>query len=101
MSNRFEIEKIDILNGAESLSDDNVDVSIRLWGGDIFYATLFTLKNIESIMQRYKDTGECLSGRYLWSKNMIIVESLDAKTIHAVIHDMVMNGEYLHAFGKE
>lgn len=52
-------------------------------------------------MKRYKETGDCLSGRYLWAKNMVIVDDLHVKTIHAAIHDLVLSGEYLHAFGKE
>jgi hypothetical protein len=95
------IDSIDFVNEAISFSDDNVDVVIRLAGGEIFYATFFTLKNLESIMKRYKETGECLSGRYLWAKNMIVVDDLHEKTIHAAIHDLVLSGEYLHAFGKE
>lgn len=36
------IDSIDFVNEAISFSDDNVDVVIRLAGGEIFYATFFT-----------------------------------------------------------
>ncbi|PQV89209.1 hypothetical protein CDT93_21660, partial [Cronobacter sakazakii] len=43
-----------------NVMDDNIDVEVLLDNGERYTATFFTLKNIASILERYKNSGECL-----------------------------------------
>jgi hypothetical protein len=73
--------------------DDNVDVEIALAGGERFAATFFTLQNIRSLMDRYRLTGDCSHGEYMWSSNMIIVDNLEPETISRAIAGLLQEGE--------
>ena len=63
--------------------------------------TFFTLRNIEQVLSRYKESGECLFGKYFWAKDLIIVESLDFEVIRKVVWDLVESGEYEGALGRK
>lgn len=93
--------RVDILYeaaGSEDLEDSNVDVIVSFEGRATYAATFFTLRNIESLMDRYRMSGECANGLYLWSTNMIIVERVDRETIEHAIADLLKSGEFAAAF---
>lgn len=94
-----EVASVRFIHVPESIENDNIDVTIDLSNGAVFTATFFTLKNIASLLESYERTGECLSGRYLWAKDMIIVRDLREETIRDVVDEIVRTGEYVHAFG--
>jgi hypothetical protein len=77
--------------------DDNVDVKVYFGDGRTYTATIFTLKNIQSIFEKYKQTGECLSGLYFWTFDMLIVQKLTIEVIERVIADLIESGEYTTA----
>jgi hypothetical protein len=83
--------KIKVFNGDDPLHalDDNVDVEVIFDNGLRFSATFFTLKNIHSLFEKNRRTGECKKGLYFWCVDMIIVEKLSrhiiAKTVAALI----------------
>ena len=87
--------ELTILKGENSLNrhDDNVDVEIVLADSRVFSATFFTLKNIERLLLEYEATGECASGLYFWSQDMIIVSDLDEPTLRKTIDDLIGSGE--------
>lgn len=92
--------EVTLLGEVDDVLDDNVDVVIRLPQGEVRTSTFFTMKNIEAIIARYRASGECLSGRFFWSKDMVIVEDLRMETILEIVHELVRSGEYRHAFGS-
>ena len=53
-------------------NNDNVDVEVTFPNGESFSAVFFTLQNIETLMKRYKKTGECADGLYFWVSDMVI-----------------------------
>lgn len=77
--------------------DDNVDVKVYFDDGRTYTATIFTLKNIQSIFEKYEDTGECLSGLYFWTFDMLIVKKLTIEVIERMIADLIESGEYTTA----
>lgn len=90
---------IKFLHEAKDPEDDNVDVVVMLQDGSERTVTFFTLKNIQTLLGKYKETRECLSGKYFWAKDMVIAEDLREETIRAIIYEMVANKEFETAFG--
>jgi hypothetical protein len=73
--------------------DDNVDVEILVDSRDRYSATFFTMRNIVSLFEKNRITGECESGAYMWAANMIIVNDLDLETIRISIFGLLSSGE--------
>jgi len=44
-------------------------------------------------MTSYESTGECLSGRYFWASDMVVVRKLARKAICEVVDDLLSSGE--------
>jgi len=91
-----------IFEGSHSLDllNDNVDVEVKLLDGSRYAATFFTLENIQQILHRYKKTGECRGGLYLWASDMIVTEKLSRDIILESVVDLLKNGELSHAFSR-
>jgi hypothetical protein len=83
----------------EDETDDNIDVEVALANGERYTATLFTPKNITTLMTRYQETGECLYGKYFWATELVIIRDLKLSSIHEAVADMLKNGELFRAFG--
>jgi hypothetical protein len=92
----FEFEILGLKNWDEQ--NDNLDVVVKLADGSRFTATFFTIDNILALFDKNKGTGECLSGLYLWSANMILVKKLTADVISQAIEDLLREGEFHSAF---
>lgn len=73
--------------------DDNIDVIVELADGRRFTATFFTLKNIESLFRKNRETGECSSGTYFWAVDMILVEDLKRSTLEATVKGLLQDHE--------
>lgn len=78
----------------ESVLNDNIDIYVILENGEVYYFTLFTLDNIQTIMN--KDTG--LSSMYFWATDMLIVRNLNIETIKSSIKDLVDKGYFGNIF---
>jgi hypothetical protein len=96
---RYEITVFVGSKGLDPL-DDNVDVEVAFDDGSRFVATFFTLQNIEKILDRYKQTGECMKGFYFWCSDMIIVRSLSRESITKVVGDLIEKGEFEEALTR-
>lgn len=73
--------------------DDNIDVNIVLSNGDVYFGTLFTLKNIRKLMITNKEI-------YFLSTDMLIVEDLSYQSIHKVVEAVLNDGYCEMAFSK-
>lgn len=80
--------------------DDNIDVEVRFPDGRRYTATFFTLKNLESLFRKNRETGECLSGTYFWAVEMIIVENLECQTLTATVEGLLHDQEFESAFTR-
>jgi hypothetical protein len=78
--------------------DDNLDVTVEFATGERYVATMFTVANLQSLLLRYRESGECANGLYIWASNMIVLTTLDKETIEAVVADLIKTGEFAAAF---
>jgi hypothetical protein len=84
----MKIVSFELIGKIENASNGNIDVVAHADDGRSYCVTFFTSTNIASLMDRYKETGECLSGRYFWAADMIIVNELTWHEIARVLNDL-------------
>ncbi|MFI7697322.1 hypothetical protein ACIBQ6_50230 [Nonomuraea sp. NPDC049655] len=72
---------------------DEADATITLPDGTRRYATFMTLGVVSKIMDRQRDTGECLSGRYFWCSDLIVIRDPGFDSMIAAVEDMIALGE--------
>ncbi|CAL2082176.1 hypothetical protein [Tenacibaculum sp. 190524A02b] len=89
--------KIEVYTFPESFDDGNMDVFV-LTDNKRYVATFFTFSNINTLINRYKKTGELLNGKYFWSSNMMLVSDLHENTIVEVVEDLIEKDEFLEVF---
>ena len=81
--------------------NDNVNVQVTFPNGESFSAVFFTLQNIDTLMKKYKKTGECADGLYFWASNMMIVQELTEQTICEIIDNLLAEEEFEFVFSKD
>lgn len=80
--------------------DDNSDVIVTLDNGEKWVASFFTFRNIQTLREKNKSSGECMSGAYFWASDMIMVDELSRARIEAVVNDLIEEGEFENVFDK-
>ena len=93
----YEIKKY---SEAQDIFDGNEDIFVEFSNGDRYVATFFTYKNIETLRQKNKKTGEELYGKYFWSSDMILIDDLSLETLKEVIDDLLKNNDFNDVFDK-
>ena len=78
--------------------DDNSDVVVSFEDGPSWVATFFSYKNIQSLVDKNRVTGECLSGKYFWAGDLILVDELTRERIEEVIKHLIEEGEFEKMF---
>jgi hypothetical protein len=78
--------------------DDNVDVTVKFATGEHYTATFFALNNLESLMEKYRETGECAGGLYVWSAHMVVIARLTSANVERAVADLLESGEFAAAF---
>lgn len=73
-------------------SDCNSDVIFELDDGSRWVVTFFTYKNIETIRNTNRCTGECLYGTYFCATDMVLISEISVETIKAVLQEMLSSG---------
>jgi hypothetical protein len=73
-------------------------VDVHLYANDRrhYVGTFGTIDDVVQVMARWRDTGECLGGRYFWTADLVLVDRADIATIVATVDDLAAQGE-LHA----
>lgn len=79
--------------------DDNVDVQVTFLNGKSFFVACFILRNIDTLMKRYKKTGECTRDLYSGASDMIL-EKLTEKTIWETTDNLLAKEEFESIFTK-
>jgi hypothetical protein len=75
------------------IENDNIDVNVILPDGAVFFATFFTIQNIERIMNNEK-------GLFFWSTDMVILKDLKENTINNTIEKIIQDGYLELIFSK-
>jgi frataxin-like iron-binding protein CyaY len=86
--------------GGKEFTNDNMEVWVESNTGEKFVGTFFTYENIEWLRQKNNKTGECLSGKYFWSSDMLLIERLDRNIIEEVIEHLIKEDEFDLIFDK-
>jgi hypothetical protein len=73
----------------DDLNDDNIDVNIILINEDVFFGTLFTIANIQSLLLKGDRS-------FFWATDMIIVKDLRRETIDQAIQQLI-DDEFIYS----
>ena len=99
----IEIEAENWEPGEWNPDDDNTDVLVTLSDNTRWVATFFTYKNITTLAKKNQQTGECLSGKYFWASDMILVDNINRASIEEVVMHLVEKEPlgFMEMFRKE
>jgi hypothetical protein len=78
--------------------DDNLDVAVTFADGTRWVATFFTYTNIATLRAHYQESGECLSGKYFWASDMILVDEVSRERIEEVIDHLLKECAFERVF---
>jgi hypothetical protein len=78
--------------------DDNSDVIVTMKSGKRFIATFYTYQNIKSLKKKNFDSGECLSGKYFWASDMILIDVLNRAEIETVVLHLLQMEQFRSIF---
>ena len=81
-----DFEKIDPL-------DTNADVIVDLPDGRSFAVTFFTVRNLQTLMSKHRETGEAPYGLYMYASDMVVVETLTREAVDKAVAELVRSGE--------
>lgn len=73
--------------------DDNIDVNVALRSGIVYFATFFTIFNIQTLMS---NEGVI----YFWSTDMVIIKDLRTETIREAVSKIIEDGLLDVSFSK-
>ncbi|MGW1803030.1 hypothetical protein ACWCQN_46255 [Streptomyces sp. NPDC001984] len=82
----------------------NIDMWVTFADGNRWSGTVFTLYEVQRLLDRWKGTGECLDGSYFWCWDGLIVREAGIPAMVRVVDDLVATGDYkgaLRALGPE
>ncbi|WP_223808774.1 DUF7710 domain-containing protein [Rufibacter hautae] len=86
--------------GGQEKTNDNSDIDVILEDGTVYSATAFTFENIRFLREENSKTGECLSGRYFWAKDMLLVSQIERREIETIINHLIREGEFHFVFKR-
>jgi len=76
----------------DSLDSDAFNMQITLCNGKKYALNVWTFQFVSTVLQKCRETGECLSGEYLPAPDLF-VEQLDRAAIERIVTDMIRHGE--------
>ncbi|WP_065489628.1 hypothetical protein [Streptomyces sp. PTY087I2] len=83
--------------GADEVLEDvcNIDVEVRMSAdGSRWTATVFTLDEVQRLMEKGSRTGEDLGGRYFWCYDGLIVRDPGIDNIIEVLIGLLDEGDF-------
>ncbi|MFF7159461.1 hypothetical protein [Streptomyces sp. NPDC008139] len=72
----------------------NVDVEVRLTDGSGWSATLFTVDEVQRLMERWAQTGEEAGGSYFWCSDGLIVREAGVVSMAEAISGALDEGDF-------
>ncbi|ETT33954.1 hypothetical protein C162_30445 [Paenibacillus sp. FSL R7-269] len=94
------IEAEEWAEGEWNIVDGNTDAIVTFEDGSRWVGSFFTYKNIQTLADKNKHTGECLHGKYLWGSDMVLVDECSRKRIEEVTAHLIVSGEFEVVFGR-
>ncbi|NVO86343.1 hypothetical protein [Hymenobacter terrestris] len=77
----------------EDVFNHNLDLNIVLDTEEVFFATVFTIRNVQALLTRSPEP-------YFWSVDMFIVDNLRVSTILDAVASIVQQGMADTIFGR-
>ena len=77
----------------EDVFDGNLDLNIVLDTEEVFFATAFTVRNVQALLA-------CSPETYFWSVDLFILDNLSVPTILAAVAHIVQAGMADTVFGQ-
>jgi hypothetical protein len=84
-------------SGDLDAADGPLDIELDLGSGGRYVGTVATLGQLQQLLDRWRTTGECLAGGYIWMRHLIIVSELTLHQIVAVVLDLERTAELARA----
>ncbi|MFE2165415.1 hypothetical protein ACFXB3_10120 [Streptomyces sp. NPDC059447] len=78
----------------------NVDVYVDLKDGSQWTATVFTVAEVERLMEVWAGSGEALGGRYFWVSDGLIVRDPGIENMTHVIAGLIETDEFCSFFQR-
>jgi len=72
----------------EEVALQNIDFWVII-DGQTFLGSASTTENIQYLMQKNKQTGECALGTYHWQSNMIILSEFTIRCLAVAVADII------------
>lgn len=91
--NSFKVRFLPIGIKEFDIEDGNTDIHLILPDGSVFFAVLFTIKNINTLMNNEGST-------YFWADDMIILRDLKDETIQDCIRAIIREQFLEKSFAK-
>lgn len=93
---------IEVLSHGRQLDQlcDQVDVEVTFENGVRYSATLFTIAEVQKVMDVHRRSGECGGGKYFWCTDMLLVSRLDAQTIRVSVEELIQKREFQSVFSR-
>lgn len=88
------IEAEEWAKGEWIFDDANSDVIVTKQDGTRWVATFISYKNVCTLTKKNKQTGENLSGIYLWMSDVILIDEVSREKIEEVIAELIRNGNF-------
>lgn len=79
-------------------ADEATDVIVTFDDGARWVATFVAYAHVRTLVERNRESGACLSGRYLWATDLVLAEDVRRATIEAVVADLLADGGFDSAF---
>lgn len=90
---------VTIIDEIEDIENDNIDVHVEFNSEGSYIGSLFTIANIQKLVEKNMRTGECNSGQYFWASDMVIIRDLKEETILEMIQHLINKDELKYTFG--
>lgn len=78
----------------------NVDVFVNFQDGSRWTATVFTVAEVERLMDVWAEGGEALGGRYFWVSDGLIVRDPGVDSMTQVIAGLIETDEFSTVFQR-
>jgi len=76
------------------------DVVVTLPDGTHWIAGFCSFAHLETLRRSCVESGECLSGKYLWASDLILVDDTSRASVSAVVEDLLKRGDLQDAFSE-
>jgi hypothetical protein len=81
-------------------TDSVTDVVVTLADGTRWVAGFCTYEHVNTLRRSCAESGECMSGKYLWASDLILIDDTSRPSIEAVVGDLIAKDELTSAFSE-